>query len=88
MVVPTALNEIPSPTRTPTASATERSIASLNASDENQYVIVTGRIVKVTGFSKGTRYTLDDRTGTITLLLWSDVLHGVKAKSTVQPRAR
>jgi DNA/RNA endonuclease YhcR with UshA esterase domain len=93
---PMAPNETPSPSRTPTAprnapsgfSAVERSIASLSASDRNDNVIVTGRITKVSSFSKGTRYTLDDRTGTITLLLWSDVLQGVKSADALKVGAR
>jgi DNA/RNA endonuclease YhcR with UshA esterase domain len=80
--------ETPSPTRTPTASAVERTIASISASEQTQNVVVTGRIVKVSSFSKGTRCTLDDGTGTITLLLWSDVFEGVKSADALKVGAR
>jgi DNA/RNA endonuclease YhcR with UshA esterase domain len=76
------------PTRTPTPSAVEHTIASLGASEQNQSVVVTGRIAQVSSFSKGTRYTLDDGTGTITLLLWSDVLQGVKSADGLKVGAR
>lgn len=68
VAVEVTLKDTPQPTRTPTATLVERSIGSLSASDLDQSVIVTGRIVGVNTFSKGTRYTLDDQTGTITLL--------------------
>jgi exonuclease VII large subunit len=80
--------ETPEPSRTPTASVSERTIGSLSAIDENQKVIVSGRIAQVNSFSKGERYTLDDRTGTITLLLWSDVLAAVKSADALKVGAR
>jgi DNA/RNA endonuclease YhcR with UshA esterase domain len=80
--------ETPSPTRLPTAIAVARTIASLSPGDENRLVIVSGRIAGLSSFSSGTRYTLDDGTGTITLLLWSDVLTGTKNGDAMKVGAR
>jgi DNA/RNA endonuclease YhcR with UshA esterase domain len=43
------------------------------ADDVGQVVQVTGRIVAVAPFSRGTRLTLSDGTGTITVLLWQNL---------------
>ena len=48
-------------------------IGQASADDVGQTVQMEGRIAEVTPFSKGTRYSLDDGTGTILLLLWQDV---------------
>ncbi len=76
------------PTRTPTAAPKECTIGSLNASDETQIVIVSGRISKASSFAKGMRYTLDDGTGTITLVVWSDVAKNIKNAETLKVGAR
>jgi DNA/RNA endonuclease YhcR with UshA esterase domain len=80
--------ETAKPTRSPTPSAVKRTIASLDASEQGQGVVVTGRIAQASSFSKGMRYTVDDGTGTITLLLWSDVLKGVKSADALKVGAR
>ncbi len=54
--------------------AEERAIGQVTADDVGQTVQVVGRIAAVTPFSKGIKVTLDDGTGTITLLLWQDLL--------------
>ncbi len=54
--------------------AEERAIGRLTADDVGQTVQVVGQIVTVTPFSRGIKYTLDDGTGAITLLLWQDLL--------------
>jgi DNA/RNA endonuclease YhcR with UshA esterase domain len=51
----------------------EPAIGQLTADDAGQTAQVTGRITQVVPFSKGVKYTLDDGTGTITLLLWQDL---------------
>jgi DNA/RNA endonuclease YhcR with UshA esterase domain len=51
----------------------ELAIGQLTVDDAGQTAQVTGRIAQVVPFSKGVKYTLDDGTGTITLLLWQDL---------------
>ncbi len=70
--VPTAL-----PTATPTAVAVERSVGSLTEDDKDSLVIVKGVISRANAFSKGMHYLLDDGTGTVIVLAWSDILEGV-----------
>jgi DNA/RNA endonuclease YhcR with UshA esterase domain len=54
----------------------EVAIGQLSANDLGQTVQVDGRIAAIAPFSKGTKYTLDDGTGTITLLLWQNIYDG------------
>lgn len=49
------------------------SIGQLTVDDLSQTVWVEGTIAEVIPFSRGVKYTLDDGTGTITLLLWQNV---------------
>jgi DNA/RNA endonuclease YhcR with UshA esterase domain len=63
-------------------------IGQITDDDLGQTVRVDSRIVELVPFSKGMKYTLDDGTGTITLLLWQDVYEELKdpdlLTSTVQ----
>jgi DNA/RNA endonuclease YhcR with UshA esterase domain len=52
---------------------TEKPIGELSADDVGQRVIVRGSVVEVDAFSSGVKFTLDDGSGTVTLLLWQDV---------------
>jgi DNA/RNA endonuclease YhcR with UshA esterase domain len=60
-----------------TLALEERAIGQITAQDLDQTVRVAGRIIDETAFSKGVKYTLDDGTGVITLLLWQDVYDGL-----------
>jgi DNA/RNA endonuclease YhcR with UshA esterase domain len=53
--------------------AAEVRIGELTVDNVGQLVVVQGSIVEVTSFSSGVKYTLDDDSGTVTLLLWQDV---------------
>ena len=53
--------------------AIEKPIGQLSGEDEGQLAIVQGTIVDVSQFSSGVKYTVDDGTGTIVVLLWQDV---------------
>ncbi len=53
--------------------AEERAIGQIGADDVGQTVQVAARIGQVTLFSAGVKYTLEDGTGTITLLVWQDL---------------
>jgi DNA/RNA endonuclease YhcR with UshA esterase domain len=55
------------------AIAPERCMGELSTADLGSMATVEGTISRVNTFSSGTRYTLDDGTGTITLLLWQDL---------------
>jgi len=48
-------------------------IGQLSVADVGQRVQVAGQILEVTLFSAGAKYTLDDGTGAIILLLWQDL---------------
>jgi DNA/RNA endonuclease YhcR with UshA esterase domain len=49
------------------------SIGQLSPKQAEQWVIVRGRVVKVSPFSAGTRLTLDDGTGRADVVLWNDL---------------
>jgi DNA/RNA endonuclease YhcR with UshA esterase domain len=51
----------------------EWAIGQLSADDVGQTVQIAGRITQVSPFSQGVKYSLDDGTGIITLLLWQDL---------------
>jgi DNA/RNA endonuclease YhcR with UshA esterase domain len=74
-IMPTA-TMMPSPTATllPPATATPsvRAISSLDATMPEE-VTLRGQIVATASFSHGYRFTLDDGSGRITLLLWHNV---------------
>ena len=53
--------------------APERRMGELSTADLGSMATVEGAISRVNTFSSGTRCTLDDGTGTITLLLWQDL---------------
>ncbi|MGQ9598089.1 MAG: hypothetical protein ACUVWZ_01600 [Anaerolineae bacterium] len=57
--------------------ASERSIASLSAQDVGSRVIVQGNVSRPTRFSSGIRCVLDDGSGTITLVLWQDLVNSL-----------
>lgn len=78
----------PRPTREPTAAPTQRAIASLSVADKDALVIVKGVLTRASPFSKGMRYTLDDTTGKITVLIWSDVLETLALREALQAGAQ
>jgi DNA/RNA endonuclease YhcR with UshA esterase domain len=53
--------------------AVEKPIGELTAADVGRLALVRGTVAKVDTFSSGVKYTLDDGTGTIVVLLWRDV---------------
>lgn len=53
--------------------AAEKLIGVLSVEDIGRLVIVQGSVVEVAPFSSGVKYTLDDGSGAIILLLWQDV---------------
>jgi len=55
-------------------------LADLSAADKGKTVTVEGQIVEATPFSQGMKYTLDDGSGKIILLLWQNVYNAVPGK--------
>lgn len=70
-------------TRTSTPPALERTIGSLSEEDKDTFVRVNGRITNVTNFSQGVRYALEDGTGKINLVLFSDTLKNINEKDAL-----
>lgn len=71
------------PSWTPTSPPVERMIGSLSFADKDVRVSVKGQITRASSFSQGMRYTLDDGTGKIILLIWSDVLEKIADKDAL-----
>lgn len=75
-------------TRTPASVAPERSIGSVSIADKGKRVVVNGEITHASAFSRGMRYLLDDGTGKITLLIWSEVLEQIPFRAALIQGAR
>lgn len=80
-------SKTPRPTREPTPVPVLIDIGSVTEADVEKRVIVTATIVRASPFSQGMRYTLDDGTGTIVLILWTDVLETVEVQDALLPGA-
>ncbi len=78
----------PRPTRAPTAAPVARTIASITAADKDARAIITAKIARANQFSYGMRYTLDDGTGRIVLLIWADVLEKIAARADLKAGAQ
>ena len=63
----------PSSMETPTPTVEPRAIAAITADRIGGEVTVKGTIVDTVSFSTGFKFTLDDGTGRIVLLMWHDV---------------
>lgn len=77
-----------SPTPELTPIAVRRTISALTAADKGALVTLNGTITRANSFSQGIRYTLDDTTGKIILLLWSDVLDKLPIRDQLKPGAQ
>jgi len=74
--VPTAtpiLQPAPMPTETPTPVVELTPIGGITADRIGEEVTVEGRVVDAASFSAGFKFTLDDESGRIVLLMWHDV---------------
>lgn len=72
---------VPSPTETMTPEIQTTSISDLDPGSEEE-VTVRGRVLATSSFSKGFKFTLDDGTGQVILLMW----HNVYDESPSAPR--
>ncbi len=61
------------PAHTPTLFVVSVPIGELNSGRTGEEVTVSGQVVNTASFSKGFKFTLDDGSGQITLLMWQDV---------------
>ena len=52
----------------------EAVVSSLGLQDVGRVVLLQGVVTQEEAFSKGIRYTLDDNSGEMVLLLWSNVV--------------
>jgi DNA/RNA endonuclease YhcR with UshA esterase domain len=78
------VNPTVTPTPTPTIEILSKPIGQITDKDVDSIVLTNGSIEKVAEFSLGTRYTLKDNTGSITLLMWSDRIDPAKQRELFQ----
>jgi DNA/RNA endonuclease YhcR with UshA esterase domain len=71
-----------------TILATAREIGTLTPSDAGQWVQVQGQIVESNPFSSGVKFTLDDGSGQIVLLIWDSVFRQVPYSATLDVGAQ
>jgi len=71
-LVPASVADIV-PLSEPVRIAVEKQIGELTTADAGQLVVVRGTVTEVDPFSSGVKYTLDDTTGSIIVLLWQSV---------------
>lgn len=69
---PTSTSTV-APTQTPTSTVELTSIGEVTADRVGERVTVEGTVVDTASFSKGFKFTLEDDTGRIVLLMWHDV---------------
>jgi len=65
----------------PVLVAIERQIGELTGEDAGQVIIVSGTITELDPFSAGVKFTLEDTSGQVTVLLWQDVYDGLSAEA-------
>jgi DNA/RNA endonuclease YhcR with UshA esterase domain len=68
--------------------AEKRPIGSLSAADEGHLVTVQGTVRQAEPFSAGYRMTLDDGTGSVTVLLWNDLYRALPDPSSLRTDAQ
>jgi len=68
--------------------AERRPIGSLSAADEDRLVTVQGTVRQAEPFSAGYRMTLDDGTGSVTVLLWNDLYRALPDPSSLRTDAQ
>ncbi len=70
-----------------TLQVPEMALGQIQAEDAGQTVQVAGQVTAATPFSRGLKLTLDDGSGTITLLLWQEVLDALAGGEVPAPGA-
>ena len=79
-LVPASIADI-APLDQPVLVTAEKQIGELSGEDAGQAVTVRGTVTEVDPFSAGVKFTLDDTTGAVTVLLWQDVYDGLSAEA-------
>jgi DNA/RNA endonuclease YhcR with UshA esterase domain len=79
---------VPTPTSTPTPSVKVTAIGDVGSDDVGQRLTVEGKITQVESFSQGVKFTLDDGTGQITLLLWQDTYQALPNRADLRAGTR
>jgi len=79
---------IPTPVSTPTPATEVTAIGNIGSDNVGQRLTVEGEITQVEGFSKGMKFTLDDGTGQITLLLWQDTYQALPNRADLRTGTR
>jgi DNA/RNA endonuclease YhcR with UshA esterase domain len=76
----------PSPSPSPWPTAEVRTIGSITSGDAGMvFAIAQARIADISYFSMGVKYTLTDPTGSITLLVWQDVMEEIPDRYALFP---
>jgi DNA/RNA endonuclease YhcR with UshA esterase domain len=71
-----------------TILATAQEIGTITTSDAGRWVQVQGQIVESNPFSSGIKFTLDDSTGQIVLLIWDSIFSQVPYSNTLDVGAQ
>jgi DNA/RNA endonuclease YhcR with UshA esterase domain len=76
----------PTPTRQPTPTVEMRTIASITGGDMGSTLTIDQAvIVEMDYFSQGVKFTIDDGSDRITLLIWQDVMEEIPARYDLVP---
>ncbi len=75
-LVPASVADV-TPLDQPVFVAAEEQIGKLSHTDIDRLVVVRGFVTQLEPFSAGVKFTLDDSSGEITVLLWQDVYDGL-----------
>ncbi|HIP97396.1 MAG TPA: hypothetical protein EYH32_09315 [Anaerolineae bacterium] len=78
----------PGPVSTPTPATEVTAIGNIGPDDVGQRLTVEGEITQVSNFSQGMKFTLDDGTGQITLLLWQDTYQALPNRADLRTGTR
>lgn len=87
LVTTVSATKTPRATRASTPAPVLRAISALTTDDKDSLVILQGKITRATDFSQGKRFTLDDSSGTISLVIWSDVFQQLSIAPDLQEGA-
>ena len=78
----------PTPVFTPTPTVEVTAIGTIGPGHVGQRLTVEGEIIQVASFSQGVKFTLDDGTGQITLLLWQDTYQALPNRADLRAGTR
>jgi DNA/RNA endonuclease YhcR with UshA esterase domain len=85
---PTVIPTTSTTTTDPAPAAVQGTINQLSLISVGQRLILEGTLITAEDFSAGKRFTLDDGTGTITLLLWQELVDTLPDPNQLTPGTR